>query len=127
MLDRETIRKAIRGPIKVVNVSEWGGDIGIRTLSAADLIRLRQLTKDKPDEVTPDDDLAVTCELLAMAICGEDGAAVFMPDELREWSGRQMDLITRLVEEVQEHNGIGTAQREELGKNSESGQTSDST
>jgi len=126
MLDREAMRKAIRGPIATVNVPEWGGEVGIRRLSAADLMKLRGLSDDaKPDDA--DANLTATCELLAMGLCDDSGKTIFTPQELREWDGQQVDLLRRLIGEIERHNGLGMDASEELEKNSESGPTSDST
>ena len=127
MFNREQLRELMRGPVKTVNVPEWGGDIGIRTLSAADLVHLRSFAKDDATKATADDDLNAMCELLSMAISDSDGKRMFTPDELREWGGNQIGVMNRLVEETQRHNGFGVKADEELTKNFESGPTSVST
>jgi len=123
MLDREQVRKAIRGPIKTVDVPEWGGEVGIRKLSADDLMRLRELlhSEQKPD------DFGMSCELLSLALCDNDGNRLFDPVELRDWDGQQADVMGRLIEATQSHNGVSEAASEATRKNSESGPTSDST
>jgi len=131
MLSKDEIAKAMRGPVKLVDVPEWGGQIGIRKLSAVDLMYLRGLTHseagDSPKEDNPEENLSITCELLSLSLCDETGKRLFAPAELREWDGQQSATMQLLIQETQTHNGISEAATEELRKNSESGQTSDST
>ena len=127
MFDKNQLRELMRGSVKTVNVPEWGGDVGIRMLSAADLVHLRSFAKDDATKATADDDLNAMCELLSMALSDLDGKRMFTPDELREWSGSQIGIMNQLVEETQKHNGFGKQADEELTKNSASGQTFDST
>ncbi len=134
MLNRDEAFARIRGPIAEVEVPEWGDGvaIGIRRLGAADLMRLRELTlgaQDGDDDAPPDPqrDLDITCELLSMGLCDDKGKRLFTAEEVRGWDGLQADILHRLLEEVQRHNGIGEAAAEELEKNCGSGQTSEST
>jgi len=109
-------------------VPELGGDVGIRRLSATDLIHIRSIAARAPANVSDDDNLNVLCEVLAMGLtCDDQGTPAFSPEELRAWDGTQLPLMERLVEAIQHHNGIGQAAEEELRKNSESGKTSVST
>lgn len=127
MLDRETLRKAMRGPIKTIDVPEWGGEVGIRRLSAGDLVRLRELIKIDGTERTEAANLNATCEMLAMSLCDSDAKPIFTADELRDWDGQQVGILQTVLAAAQEHNGMGDNAAEDLEKNSESGQTSGST
>lgn len=123
MLSKDSIAVCMRGPVKPVDVPEWAGQVGVRKLSAADLMYLREMTEREPKP----DDLTMTCELLALALCDEIGQTMFTPAELRQWDGQQTAIMQRLIAETQAHNGIGETATEELRKNSESGPTSVST
>jgi hypothetical protein len=127
MLSREEMQRGMRGPIKIVNVPEWGGDVGIKKLTAADLIYLRSLAKKENSEATSEENLRAIAEVLARTLCDTDGVLCFTVDELQEWAGDQMSLMYRLVDEVQLYNGMTVGQKEDLSKNSESGPTSVST
>lgn len=133
MLSREELRKAIRGPVKIIGVPEWGGEIGVRRISAGELVRLRGMmpeTKEGEEAEVPDAlerNLAITCELLAAGLCDAEGVTVFAANDLREWDNTQRGVRDRLIEAVQDHNGLGAESAEEREKNSEGGQTSDST
>lgn len=123
MLTKDEIAQAIRGPIKLVDVPEWGGEVGIRRISAADLMRLREFIKPEAER-TPATDLDGTVEFLAMLLCDADGNRLFDPDELRECDATQLQ---NLVAQGQAYNGLGEGAAEEREKNSASGQTSEST
>lgn len=136
MLSRDELLKAIRGPIKMIEVPEWGGDIGVRRLTAGELVQMRAMMPGPIDvesvdgeeiPLTLENNLAITCKLLAAGLCDAEGAAVFTADELRGWDNTQRAVRDRLIEAVQEHNGLGVAAAEDREKNSAGGQTSDST
>jgi hypothetical protein len=121
MLSREEMQTKSRGPVKTLPVPEWGGDIGIRKLSAGDLLELRRLAKPDGEDPTDEDNLTAICEVVSLGVCDTDGRPCFSIDDIREWAGDQMPLLYRLVDEIQIHNGMAKSQREELEKNSESG------
>jgi len=127
MLSREEMQRGMRGPIKTINVPEWGGDVRIKKLTAADLIHLRSLAKEGDSEATSEENLLAVAEVLARALCDTDGTLCFTVAELQDWAGDQIELMYRLVNEVQLHNGMTVVQKEDLEKNSESGPTSVST
>lgn len=124
MLNRESLLSAIRGPVKIVSVPELGGDVGIRRLSAADLIRIRAAVPAE-DQRTPSTDLDLSLTLLSLALCDADGEPLCSVQELQVWDGTRRDVLMRLVNEAQTHNGMLESQREGLEKNSESGPTSE--
>lgn len=123
MLKKDEIQKAMRGPVKLLDVPDWGGEVGIRRLSAADLMHLRTLIKPE-EERTPESDLISSVEFLSMVISGENGERLFTADELRELDATQMG---RLLAEAQAYNGLTEGAAEAREKNSVSGQTSGST
>ena len=124
MLDRETMLAAMRGPIAEIAVPEWGGEVGIRRLSAADLVAFRATIKEADGSDGANLDAAAT--LLAMALCGDDGKPFLTADEIKQWDAQQMPLLNRLAEQVNVHNGIDKASVEDLEKNSASGEKSES-
>ena len=131
MLNREEIKRAMRGPIATVNVPEWAGDVCIRRMSAADLIRLREQFHNEPSDDEAADNAArnmdYVCAFLSMVLCDENGETIFTSEELHEWDGQQSDVLNRLVEDAQKHNGLDKQAAENLEKKSEGGQTSGST
>jgi hypothetical protein len=120
VLTKEQIQGALRGPLLTVDVPEWNGSVSIKRISAADMVRLRDiLPKDENEEDEPDPqrNLDAACELLAMTLCDEAGKAMFTADELRLWDHSQIGLFNRLLEAAQKHNKLDAESTEGIVKN----------
>ena len=117
MLTKEQIGVALRGPMLTVEVPEWNGSVNIKRISAADMVRLRDLYATENAVEDPQRNLDAACQLLAMTLCDEAGKAMFSTDELRLWDHSQIGLFNRLLESAQKHNRLDTESSEGLIKN----------
>jgi len=118
VLTKEQIQGALRGPLLTVDVPEWGGSVCIKRISAADMVRLRDLySGDGEEAADPQRNLDASCELLAMTLCDEAGKAMFAADELRLWDHSQIELFNRLLEASQKHNHLDSESSEGVVKN----------
>ena len=120
MLTKDQIGSALRGPLLTVDVPEWNGSVSIKRISAADMVRLRDLYATDGDEeaaADPQRNLDAACELLSMTLCDESGITRFSAAELREWDHSQIGLFNRLLEAAQKHNKLDSESSEGVVKN----------
>jgi len=110
MLSREEIDAAMEPPAGVVPMPEWGGDVGIRRLSAQELVELR----GQPDDADTVESLA---KLAARVMCNQSGARLYAADEWPRLMSRGLDLLLRVAKEAQRLNLMSKDAREELRKN----------
>ena len=118
MLSKQEIQAGIRGPLLTVEVPEWQGSVNIKRISAADMVRLRDLyAGDEEAAADPQRNLDASCELLAMTLCDEAGKPLFAADELRTWDHSQIDIFNRLLDVSQKHNKLDSESSEGVVKN----------
>jgi hypothetical protein len=112
MLDRASILSANDRPVKKVEVQEWGGEIGIKCLSYADAMRLRD--KYQGDEKKTSESLA---ETIILSVCDDGGNLLFTADDLPALQLKNYSILLRLAEKINEVNGFNEEVRKELEKN----------
>ena len=118
MLTKEQIQGQLRGPIETVSVPEWGGDVCIKRISAADMVRLRDhYSKEGDGEATPQRNLDASCELLAMTLCDEAGVPQFTAADLQAWDHSQISVFNTLLAAAQKHNRLDAESVEGIVKN----------
>ena len=124
-MDREHVLSALRGPLLAIDVPEWGGTLTARKLTAAKLEELRELAPEAAEgETLPfATTFRLTAELLAWSILGDDGKPLLTAAEWTEFSRDCMEVVGRIAEAVQRHNGL----MEDASKNSASGPATGST
>jgi hypothetical protein len=120
MLSREQILAAKEPPAGTIAIPEWGGDVGIRRLSA---LEIRELRKDNPGE----DTIESLARFAAQVLCDDRGDRLFSDAQAPELESRGWTVLLAIAKKANHLNG-GTAEaREEIRKNSESGSTSETT
>ena len=117
MLTKEQIQAGLRGPLLTVDVPEWAGSVSLKRISAADMVRLRDLYATDGDAESPQRNLDAACELLAMTLCDEAGGPMFTADVLRTWDHSQIGIFNRLLEAAQKHNQLDKESGEGIVKN----------
>lgn len=125
MLKREEILAAQEPPADVLDLSEWGGKVGIRRLTAQEVVDLRNLTSEGED--AEKEGYPSLCRLVALFLCDDKGTRLFADDEAHLLMSRGADLLRRIVQQGLEKNQLTKESRDDLRKNSESGQISGST
>lgn len=120
MLTKEAINNAVDRQVIEIDVPEWKGSVGIGKMSFSEVRELQKARKENPDG----NHLA---KMLAYSICDENGNRLFSDDEITDIEAKNYHVFLRLVNEVSNHNGLTENIREETEKNSEGGQTGDST
>jgi len=116
MLSADQITKANDLPIKTVPVEEWGGDVGLRRLPAEEAVALSEFA----DSEGAQEGLEAACRFLSRVLCDENGSRLFSDEEraVVVLSGRDQQVLMRLIDEAKAHNGLSEESREELAKNS---------
>jgi hypothetical protein len=103
-LTREQIlaARSSRKPIRL-HVEEWGGEVYIRVLSAADQA---SMSNGHPESEMP-------IRLLVKALVDEAGQPIFTDDDVPELSKEDFPVIFRVFAEVAKLNGLSTKELEE--------------
>jgi len=110
MLNRDQIIAAVEKPAGRLTIEEWGGEIGIRHLTVAEVAALRETQSG-------DDTLDGIARFAAMLICDESGGRIFQDDDIEALKTRGLDILMRIAEAGRDLNGMTEKAREELRKN----------
>lgn len=114
-LTRDQILNAPDRPATVVDVPEWGGELWLAALSAADA-----LTWSAASEKNDVPEMAML--LAKCAVKGEhDMDRLFSDEDAKLLMQKSATVIGRLFKEAADRNGIGKKAQEELRGNSEGG------
>jgi len=115
LLSRDEIldRIAVRGG-EIVDVPEWGGEVRIGQLTAAEAESLAasQRSEDRP---------SFRIALLAHCIVDEDGAPVFQEQDLRLLQAANNSIVQRLFDVAMRLNPMGPAAVTDAKKNFSNG------
>ena len=110
---KETILAAVDLPSEKVDVPEWGVNVTVRTLTAAE--------RDKFEEAVATQKLGNTrARLVGLCMVDDDGKRIFSDSEVTQLGGKSSLVLDRLFEIASRLNGFTAADAEELEKNSES-------
>lgn len=98
MLSREEILLKNDRPIRIVTVPEWGGEVNIRKLSFADILRIQKASGGETAEALG--------ELVALSVCDDAGHRIFADADIPELSQKNAQVLLRLASEIQEWCGL---------------------
>ena len=105
MLNREQLLAA-REPIAgTVNVPEWGGEVGIRRMTAAEIVAMR--------DGGVGDGIEWLCRFLASVLCDAAGEPLFAADDWQQLESRGLETLMTVSKQAQKLNGIGAAEQVE--------------
>lgn len=122
MLTRGAILGAQDLASEMLDVPEWGGQVRVRELSAAQMAAFKARSVDAVDtnSRTVKDGaalFALSCWVVAQGVVDADGARVFGDEDVDALGGKSDQVIERLAERILGLSGAGM-KREEAEKNS---------
>jgi len=113
--------------IEKVETPEWGGHVCVRSMSGTDrdLWEADNIKKNKQDKY--DLNLAnMRARLCTKTICDDQGALLFNESQIAELGRKNAAALDRCFAVAQRLSGISKQDLEEMGKNSESSRSADS-
>ena len=114
ILKRDEILQAPDQKIETIPVPEWGGEVCVRSLSAADRDRLEASmikVRGKERSVNLEN---IRAKLLSMAACDEDGKRLFSEADVKELGGKNAAAVQRVFVAAQRLAGLTDDDVEEL-------------
>jgi hypothetical protein len=107
----DIIGKAHQRRIEKVSVPEWGGDVHVRSLTGTERDRFDAWAEERKKRLgTPTErssDQAVTGRLCTLAICDEQGVALFGEDDAEALGATDGAGLNRVVQKIQQMAGLG--------------------
>jgi len=119
VLSKSEIKKADDFEIEIVEVPEWNGEVGVKTMSGKERDEFDQTMYDKSGSAEGEigDIRGLKVELLIRTCCDEDGELRFDEDDKEMLSGKSARAIDRLFTKAQELNGLTAEDVEDLAGN----------
>ena len=121
MLSRDDILTLTEKPIGTITIPEWSGEIGLRALSAQELVDMREAIEGEDGDQSAI--LNRFCKTAAVLISDADGKRLFSDADAIGLRTRGLAILTRIITEGKRLNGIGEDAVRATEKNSESGPT----
>ena len=122
-MDKQSLIEEDDLPVRKVETPEWKKNpvVYVRMLDGPELIALAEFSKAGNGDKEEDEKLAeqYMWRFAAYVICNEDGLRMFTNDELSSLSRKKPNVIRRLVNEAQDHNGMTVKSHKAAVKNSE--------
>lgn len=110
MLTRDQILSVKDRPIEEIEVPEWGGSVGIRTISGAERDRWEAT-------FTKDPGANGRASLAALCIVGDDGERLFSAEDLAALGAKSGIALDRIFDECLRINKLRKADAEAAAKN----------
>lgn len=104
MLTKDQILAALDLKTEAVEVPEWGGPVNIRSMTGLERDSFTSALRDDKGVVSMDNYRA---KLLVVCIVGEDGKALFTPDDLTALGGKSSAAIDRVFVVAERLNYMG--------------------
>lgn len=111
MLTREAILAATP-PMATTTVPEWGGEIGLRTLSMDDLLTWEAARAPGDEQDAKRRNYAARVLLVILAVVGPDGDRMFAEADTEWLRAQPWRLMERLEVEILRHNGLLSSQQD---------------
>ena len=118
MLNAKQIFEKQDVKVEVVDVPEWGGQVGIRIMSGKqrDEYETFMISKmDKKNKVR--DSKQARAMLLVLTLCDESGNPIFTEKDLDELNKKNSKVIENLFTKASDLNGLSPESVEEIEKN----------
>ena len=117
MLTRTQILGADDLKHEIVEVTDWGGEVKVRTMTGTERDRFESsLLSEKGGNVTKNMD-NLRAKLVVQCVVGEDGKRLFTDKDIEALGKKSAKAIDKVFSVAQRLNGIGTDEVEELTKN----------
>lgn len=109
ILSKEAILAVDDLPRETVHVSEWGGDVYVRTMSGTDrdAFEASLIGREGSKEGRMEN---VRARLVALTLCDESGLRLFEDGEIAALGRKSARALDRVFAVAQRLNGIGTEQ-----------------
>lgn len=118
MLTRDQIMEAEDRPSETVRVPEWGGEVRIQAMSAADRTEYEGLIYQFSDGGKVElDRRRFVAALVAFSVVDEDGKRLFGPDDVDALAAKSGKALARIYSVAARLSGIGRDQEEAAEKN----------
>jgi len=127
LLTREEILQAEDLPTEDVEVPEWGGSVLVQGLTGAERDAFESTVVELRGRKTHLNMQNARAKLCAMAMVDEQGERVFRDGDVEELGQKSGAALQRVFQVAQRLSGLSNEDIEELTKNSEDGQSGDST
>lgn len=124
LLTRDQILTADDLQTKDVYVSQWGGSVRVRTMTAGERDIFEQMIFSGKDKAERRDN--VRAAMLALTIVDDQGKRLFSEDHVKRLAGKSAAAVDKVFTEVQRLNAMSDEDVEAIAKNSE-GTPGDST
>ena len=118
-LNRDDIMSVCDLRPKYIEVPEWSGCVWIKQMTAAERISLEELLS--PEKKKNRSGLEIITLFLCRVLSDSDGNLLFTDDDAPELAKKNPEVLMRINDIAQEHNGMGKAAMEKLEKNSTGG------
>lgn len=116
LLNRDAILQAQDLTKELVEVPEWGGEVYVRALTAAERDRYigsSMLQRGKEQSVNFQN---ISAKMCALAICDEDGKRLFTDADVQALAGKSAAALNRVFEVASRLSGLTESDVEDLAK-----------
>lgn len=118
-------------PRKMVETPEWA-DAGfaesfVRTMGTEERILLKNFHQDPDGKESEDLEEAFVYRFAALMLCDKEGVRLFDDSHLDALKHKNPEVLKRIGEAAEKHNGIGKKSQQDAVENSEADTTSDDT
>lgn len=117
MLTREAILSANDLARESLTVPEWGGDVWVRTLTAAERDTWEQQVRDQTDDSGAVGQRRLKSMLAVLTVVDNDGARLFADDDVEALDEKSAAAVDRIWQVACRLNGLTDGDVEELAGN----------
>lgn len=114
---RDQILSPAKRRFSVVDVPEWG-KFRIRSLTELERSRFEQTLRDKNGQLSNNKMLDLKCRLIVLCTVDGEGNQLLTNSDIETLRNQDSRFTNQLVEAIQEHCGVSSADMEDLEKNS---------
>lgn len=126
MLSKDQLRKA-KLRKESVQIASLDGTVYVRGMTGAELDQWQQESFHRREKSGNDTDPLSTASLVAKTLCDEAGTRIYKDTEVGEVADLPAEVLTPIADVAARLSGITKSAKEEIGKNSSSGQSAGST
>jgi hypothetical protein len=127
LLTREAILNAPDIQVEDVDVPEWGGKVRVRGLTGAERDAFEQSIMEQRGRDMSLNLRNIRAKLVALSVVDEQNNRIFSDADVKALGQKSAVALQRVFEVAQRLSGLRNEDVEELAKNSENGQSGDST
>lgn len=112
--DKSVLFSMFRPKVVEITVEHEGNslDCFVRELSAEQVFRLQEMQKRNEKEKNADSNEQFTINMLAQALCDEEGKPIFKPEDAKKLKEMQVSAFNKLAQAVANSIGLSTPKKE---------------